>query len=1542
MTQGNLKSNQALLKEVHKLRKRVFELEQAEVECKQTKKALNESKSRLSNIFKNSPDAIFVEDYQGMVLDANPTACQLHEMEYEELVGKNILDLVPEKYRAGVKRDFQKFATEDWYQTEGFSFTATGRVIPVEIKVNRIEYTGKPALLLHVRDTTERKQAEETLKIAYNNLEEERNMFVTGPVIVFKWKPLGSDPVDYVSPNVRDILGYSAKDFLSGKVIYKDIVHEEDWDRLSQEVRKNSENGVDYFEHKPYRLIAKNGEIRWVSDYTTILKDEKGRIQNYLGYILDISESRQKQEQIQYSEEKYRTLTENLNVGIYRNTGLGGKMMEANPALISMFGFEKKEELLAVKVVDLYQNPKDREQFNVKMLKDGFVKNEVLHLIQKDGTPFIGSVSAVAVKDKQGKVVYYDGIVEDITETKQIEEKLKESEQKQRTILDSIEEGYFEVNLKGNLTFTNPAICKITGYKEGELIGLNNRDYTTPETAKRMYEVFTEIYQSGKPVHAIDYEVIKKDGDTIVLELSISLIEDPSGDPLGFRGIVRDVTERQKIEQKLRNSEELYRTLIETSPEAVTLTDLKGTIIYASQQTAQLHEYDDVNELIGKNSFDLIAQADHQKAAEGLTKTLEEGVIRDLEYTLIKKDSSTFWGGLNAALVKDSNGNPSALLATTMDISKRKIFEDDLKHKTQDLTLLNELNNLNNKGASLIEIINHASDAIKKLYSGMGVAVYLVDDAEKNLELLNASTALGFLTKMESLLKTKLPSIRIPLSSDHKYVKVLAENEIHIANDKDSITAILEDFINILLGEKLRSKAKKMLLLIYKIFKINSIMTVPIISDGNPVGIVDLSSSGPFTIDDKNRMTQIAQQITSIIQSKKTQEELMISENRFKNAFDHAVMGRAIANISGKFIMANKAFCDMLKYTEEEVLTKGWQDITHPEDLEQSGEYVSQILNEEIPSFSFAHRLLPKYGDKVWVDLNVVLIKDSAGHPQYFLGDIVNITDRVFAENKITEFAQRTTAINEAGHVLTQSLDFETVANRCVKRVIDIFNADDTTVFLLDQRSKTLKPVASAGQYSEQIMAMTLKPGEGFTGKVAESGEARIVNRIDLTEIGKQVPDTPVEPESLMGVPLKIKDEVIGVMTLSKLGEQEFEEEDLSFIENLADISAVAIQNARLYEEVKQSEKMKTLFLANMSHEIRTPLTTIVGYSEIIENSVRDKVGSEEYQFFDVIRNSSDRLLQTIHNVLDISQLEAMSFDLKPELIDLNGQVEMIVAEQSSHAKEKNLDLKYISRLKSSLIKADKYCISQALSNLLDNAIKYTREGSISVSISGKKHQIILQVKDTGIGMTKKYQENLFDMFSQESTGYTKEFQGVGLGLALTKRYLELNEIPITVTSKKNVGTTFTLTFRKSKQLKVVQKKEKADTPSDKSPDTGAGQGRLLVIEDDLNAQKLFKFFLGESYHTLFAVSVAEAKQQLRGNKVDLILLDLSLIGNEDGLDLARYLRKTKRWKEIPIIAVTAHAFTSDRDNCLTAGCDDYISKPIKKRDLIEKIRQYV
>lgn len=230
--------------------------------------------------------------------------------------------------------------------------------------------------------------------------------------------------------------------------------------------------------------------------------------------------------------------------------------------------------------------------------------------------------------------------------------------------------------------------------------------------------------------------------------------------------------------------------------------------------------------------------------------------------------------------------------------------------------------------------------------------------------------------------------------------------------------------------------------------------------------------------------------------------------------------------------------------------------------------------------------------------------------------------------------------------------------------------------------------------------------------------------------------------------------------------------------------------------KAEQSEKVKSLFLANMSHEIRTPLNAIIGFTELIENLTREHLDDEQQFFFSAIRQNGERLMRTVHEILDVSQIEAGNYKLKLERIDLVSKLREVLDALKPYAREKELALEFDTKLPVAEITGDRHSLFQALQNLVHNALKFTPSGSVSVRIQpedGDRFQV--EIRDTGVGMSEEYLQNLYNIFSQESIGYTKKFQGVGLGLAITKRYLDLNRVRIAVKSQKEKGTTFTLWF---------------------------------------------------------------------------------------------------------------------------------------------------
>ncbi|MDP3684921.1 MAG: response regulator, partial [Ignavibacteria bacterium] len=217
----------------------------------------------------------------------------------------------------------------------------------------------------------------------------------------------------------------------------------------------------------------------------------------------------------------------------------------------------------------------------------------------------------------------------------------------------------------------------------------------------------------------------------------------------------------------------------------------------------------------------------------------------------------------------------------------------------------------------------------------------------------------------------------------------------------------------------------------------------------------------------------------------------------------------------------------------------------------------------------------------------------------------------------------------------------------------------------------------------------------------------------------------------------------------------------------------------------------------------------------------------------------------------------------------------------------------------------------------------------------------ILEVKDSGIGMSDEYLQHLFEPYRQEEMGYGRSYDGLGLGLSMAKKFLDLNNARVSVVSKKREGTTFTVTFAKAMKSKgETPVREKIITKVE--PKNGGEKRLALLVEDDIINQVTIKKFLQNGYNTLMTGYSDEALTILKKNKVDIILMDISIGGSKNGLELTKELKASKEYHHIPIIAVTAHAFNKDRQNALAAGCDDYLSKPFSKASLLEMIMQFV
>jgi two-component system, cell cycle sensor histidine kinase and response regulator CckA len=403
--------------------------------------------------------------------------------------------------------------------------------------------TGQIATIIeNVRLYEEIKQSEEKYRTVVEGVHD--GVAVLGTDFKFK----------YVNNRLSEILGYS-KEELTG-MDFQNVLTEENQqfviDRYVKWVRK--EENTPHFE---FDFLRKDGEIRHMEIRNKEMRDSEGNM-SFVALMRDISERKLAEEALRQSEEKYRTILENIEDGYYE-ADIAGNFTFFNDSMCQIFGYPK-EELMGM------NNRQYTDKENAKRLFQAFNKvyrtgepgrGFAYEIIRKDGTKRYIEASISLQKDSSGKPIGFRGVIRDITERKQAEEALRQSEEKYRAILENIEDGYYEVDLAGNMTFFNDSINRISGYSKEEAMGMNIRKYTDEETAKKVIQAYNRVYRTGEPYRGYSYEIIAKDETKRYIEVSVSLQKDSSGKPIGFRGILRDITEKKRMEEQLLQSEKL-------------------------------------------------------------------------------------------------------------------------------------------------------------------------------------------------------------------------------------------------------------------------------------------------------------------------------------------------------------------------------------------------------------------------------------------------------------------------------------------------------------------------------------------------------------------------------------------------------------------------------------------------------------------------------------------------------------------------------------------------------------------------------------------------------------------------------------------------------------------------------------------------------------------------------------------------------------------------------------------------------------------------
>jgi len=378
-------------------------------------------------------------------------------------------------------------------------------------------------------------------------------------------------------------------------------------------------------------------------------------------------------------------------------------------------------------------------------------------------------------------------------------------------------------------------------------------------------------------------------------------------------------------------------------------------------------------------------------------------------------------------------------------------------------------------------------------------------------------------------------------------------------------------------------------------------------------------------------------------------------------------------------------------------------------------------------------------------------------------------------------------------------------------------------------------------------------------------------------------------------------------------------------------------------EKAEEMNRLKSAFLANMSHEIRTPMTSILGFASILSESLQE---NGLLEFAKMIEKSGTRLMDTINGLLDLAKIEANKLEINYTQCELNNTLKQITGTLAPLAFTKRLD--YIVQLADEEIVAniDTYYFERILINIIGNAIKFTERGFVKIElyqVAGREESFHIRITDTGIGISPGFLPHIFDEFKQESSGWTRNYEGTGLGLTLSKRFIELMGGTVTVQSIHGVGSSFTLTFpmHPNSPIAVVETSQEPEEESNEPLPIPTQPIQTLVVEDNEETVTLFSTVLRKYCEVRSTSDIYEALELLQAKHFDVAIIDINLGSNKNGLDLTSIIRTTPGLTQLPIIAVTAYAMQGDREKALAAGCTEYLPKPFRKRDLIKLLLKH-
>jgi PAS domain S-box-containing protein len=1404
----------------------------------------------------------------------------------------------------------------------------------------------------------EREQAEKALG---RSEEAHRLLFeqsVDGIVIIAKGRIVRANRAfcDLHGLSVEDVVGMNPLD----------LVHPEDRNTGDRRI-KAVQSGKPVPESQTYRAFRADGASLWVEVRSNHLEWEgEPALQSI---VRDVTERVRSEEERARAEEalkesgRERAIILNSVSELVTYQDKEFRVIWANRAAGDSAG-SLPEQLVGRHCYEIWQQ---RSEVCVgcpiaKSLETG--QPEQAEMTSPDGRVWF--IQGYPVRDANGDVVGAVETTMEITARVRSEEEraraveaLRESEERFRSIVENSQAGILIVGEDFRFIYVNDELCRILDRRQEEIIGHDFREFLDEEGRALVVDHYRRR-QAGEDVPPrYEFNVVRRGGELRRVEISSTVIRDAQervrtiAQILDITERVRSEEERAQADEALRASEKRFRSIAETANDAIIIFDSQDCIFYWNQAAQIIFGYQ-AGETHGKLLASIVPGRFHdifrQEMARVVSAEASDSRGKTVEMMGIRKDGNEF--PLELSLAAWRTKENTFFTAIVRDITGRKRAEEEARQRTRDLALVNTLHHAVNQGDSLQDVIDLLCRETGLIFSGSGMAVYLLDRSKEHLVLQNLPLSLETVNRIEKLIGIEIPPVRISLKTQPVYRKILQTSDIQISDDPATIKKMM--------AACTENKAlQKLVPAIYKLLGHRSVMSVPLVSKGEAIGLMDISRKEPFTESDLKRFEIISKQLTALIKRKQAEEAL---EFRVKQL---AALGQAsravtvsleldqvlakIVSLAGEVVATDYTSVVLMDETgqmndsadnvpgiptiEYRIRDEGLTDwivrsrwVAVIDEIGEDGA-ISPNPGEGAPCF--ANPLLVKAGVRSLAGLPLVVkdrllgvlylhsLQTNAFRDQLpLLIAFANQVAIAIENARLYEKAQRELAERErvekalrasqeyARSVIDSSLDM--IITVTMDRRIVEFNRAAQATFGYDQESVVGKPVDML--YANQQEAITIHETTVAKGQCVQE----IFNRRKNGEIFPALLSASVLRDA--------QGKVIGVMGVSR------------------DIA----ENKRIEKQLRQQERMAAVgqLSGGIAHDFNNFLTAIMLYAQLL--LAKPHLPLDLAPNIEIILDESRGAARLVQQILDFSRramIETGPVDLKPSI----GKTVSILG----RTLPENIRLVVKTEMEEHsapfTVNADPTRIRQVLMNLALNARDaMPLGGELGIGLSRVEVKagdeppvanmpagdwVCLTISDTGTGIPPDILPHVFEpFFTTKGPG-----KGTGLGLAQVHGIVGQHRGYIGVETEIGQGTTFRVYLPAHEAEGTGESPEKAPTPPE-----GRGE-TILLAEDEERVRKAGQEILESlGYRVLVAADGREALEVYRSaEEIHLVITDL-MMPEMGGSELAQALKKEH--PHVKVLAITGYAIGEDK-YLKEAGILAVVQKPFDVDTLAKTVR---